>query len=576
MLLAALLLLLSIPVLLDSWFVLTGRREKPLRMALMPLLLHGLLLALLLGLCGRLRRALWVLVPAAALAPFEFFYLLQYRLPSGPHVYGVIADTDGAEASSWLGPWVVPLVVGLVLLLAALAWTARQIHRADMYWRGRSRLLLTGGSMMLMLLFAVLDMASDRVDTAIRPALPNSYLQHSLSTFNPGLVPDLQRSFPWGLPMRWQHFREHQQALAAHREAAARHDFGVRWRSGQESSQRQLVVLVIGETGRPDRWHLFGAARATTPRLSARAGIVKFNDAVSGASATREAVPLMLTRRPPEQMLSPPSEASVVSAFKQAGFKTYWLSTQGAAGAHETPISVLAREADEQHFVNGVDYRGAGALDGDLLPLLQKILAKGEDKQFIVLHTLGSHMNYAHRYPLSFELFKPALSHQDNPDIWRPVQVEEMRNAYDNSVLYTDHVLDAAIELLARTGGHASLMYAADHGEALHDGNCKRAGHGFAAAVNYRVPMFLWLSERWQRDRPGSKELLERRRHEPVSAMAVFPTLTGLAGFDIAAPHAHTDLGLATGSGARRLVTHFGDFDKDLAGKQCDSQPLVP
>lgn len=571
-LLGALLLILSAPVLLDTGLAWTDSGSEPLRYRLLPLLLHGLLLCVLVSAFIRIRLVPWLLAPLAALAPLEFFYLLQFRLPSGPHVYGVIADTDWQEACSWLGPWLWPSTVALLLLLLLLAWAAYQIERGDLRWHPRPRRLVLGGAGALLLLLFGIEWATVEVEAKV-PVASNQYLQHSLAASELSLQTQFERSFPWGLPLRWQRFREHQQALAAHREAAARHDFHVRWRLDADAHQRQVLVLVIGETGRPDRWQLFGAKRETTPKLAARAGIVTFEDVASGASATREAVPLMLTRRPPERMLAPPSEASVVTAFKQAGFKTYWLSTQGAAGAHETPISVLAREADEQHFVNAVDYRGAGALDGELLPLLRKVLDKGEDRQLIVLHTLGSHLQYAHRYPPAFERFRPALSARDKPDIWRPLQVEEMRNTYDNSVLYTDEVLDGVIAMLAqRDDTRTSLLYAADHGEALYDGDCKRAGHGFAAAVNYRVPMFVWLSDRWQHDRPEGRRLLERRRQEPISALSVFPTLTGLAGFDIAAPHAHTDLGLPERSTAARLVTHFGDFDKDLVGKQCDSR----
>lgn len=572
LLFALLLLTLSAPVLLDAGLAVMDTGDEPLRYRLMPLLLHVLLLCVLVGAFVRIRLVLWLLVPLTALAPVEFFYLLQFRLPSGPHVFGVIADTDWQEASSWFGPWLWPVAVALLAMGLLLVCLAREIQRGDLRWRPRSRRLVLGGAGLLLMLLGGIEWATVEAEAKV-PLESNRYLQHSLAASRQSLQTQFERSFPWGLPLRWQRFREHQQALAAHREAAARHDFHVRWRLDADAHQRQVLVLVIGETGRPDRWQLFGAKRETTPKLAARAGIVTFEDVASGASATREAVPLMLTRRPPERMLAPPSEASVVTAFKQAGFKTYWLSTQGVAGTHETPISVLAREADEQHFVNAVDYRGAGALDGELLPLLRKVLDKGDDRQFIVLHTLGSHLHYAHRYPSAYERFKPALSARDKPDIWHPLQVEEMRNTYDNSVLYTDEVIDGVISMLAqRSDIRTSLLYAADHGEALYDGDCKRAGHGFAAAVNYRVPMFVWLSDRWQQDRPEGRRLLERRHREPISALAVFPTLTGLAGFDISAPHAHTDLGLPERSTAARLVTHFGDFDKDLVGKQCDSR----
>ena len=38
--------------------------------------------------------------------------------------------------------------------------------------------------------------------------------------------------------------------------------------------------------------------------------------------------------------------------------------------------------------------------DDELLKLVEEELAKGATKQFIVLHTYGSHFNYRERYPV--------------------------------------------------------------------------------------------------------------------------------------------------------------------------------
>lgn len=525
------------------------------------------------ALAGSVRRALWLLVPVALLSPLESFYAWHFGLPSGAHVYGVIADTDRAEALSWFGPWLWPALAALLLIWAAVAWAARRCWRVDWRWRHRSRVWVVAGGTLLVAGQAWLTVLNDGLNQRLDADEQYKYVQHKLTATQTGPRAQFEAVFPWGLPLRWLRFHEHGWRLAEHHLRVARHDFGVRWRPGLATGERQVHVLVIGETGRPDRWGLFGAARPTTPRLSARTDLLPFTDAVSAAAATRESVSLMLTRRPPADMLAPTDEPSLITAFRQAGFRTYWLSTQGTAGSHETPISVLAHEADETHFINPADYRGASVYDGELLPLLQRVLAKNEPRQLIVLHTLGSHLHYAHRYPPAFERFKPALAPSEKPDIWRPGQVELLRNAYDNSVLYTDEVLASALAQLERQAPLATLTYLADHGDVLFDGNCGRGGHGFAAAVNYRVPMFMWLSPRWRAQRPDALAHLQAQRTRPISALALFPTLTGLAGFDIAAPHAHADLGAAARPAAPRMVTHFGDFDRVVAGRMCDSQP---
>jgi glucan phosphoethanolaminetransferase (alkaline phosphatase superfamily) len=534
--------------------------------------LYLTLLLACLALCGRLRWALLLLVPAALLAPFEFFYIQQFRLPTGAHVYGVIADTDRVEALSWLGPWLVPMLLALAAWSGAVAASATSWWRADWRWRHRSRWWVLMAFAALLGGAASIEWSLAAAERGRPEAAPNRYLQHALSLPDDGILAQLEATYPWGLAQRLARFAEHQQALKAHRQMIAGFDFGVRWDHEPPAAQRRVHVMVIGETGRPDRWGLFGAGRDTTPRLSARSPqLLVFEDAVSAASATRESVPLMLTRRPVEAMLAPTGEPSVVSAFKQAGFRTYWLSTQGTSGAHETPMSVLAAEADERHFINPADYRGTGALDGDLLPLLSDILDRAEPKVLIVLHTLGSHLHYSHRHPPDFARFQPALPAEVKPDIWHPAGAQELRNAYDNSVLYTDHVLDRAIEMLDRSAAAATLLYAADHGETLFDGGCARAGHGFAAAVNYRVPMFVWASASWRAQRPDTWASLQQRRRQPVSTLAVFPTLTGLAGFSVAQSSAHQDLGRSDWTASARQLTHFGNFDRNVDRRSCDA-----
>lgn len=552
-----------------SWWHATS--QQSLGELVTPLGIHFTLLATLAAIAGRVRRLLVLLLPVALFAPAETFYLLWFGQPSDAHLYGVIADTNFEEVTSWLGPWLLLVVAAGLVWIGLLAWMARCWWYVDWHWAHRSRTWVLTASALLTVLLLIMHQAVSPAVARLVEGEDDPYLEHSVNKARVGVIGVTEAIYPWGVPLRWANYREHQQALAQHAQLNANFDFGVSWRAGSPP-RRQIQILVIGETGRPDRWRVFGAKRDTTPRLASRAGLITFPDAVSAAAATREAVPLMLTRRPPSDLLAPPREPSLVAAFRQAGYRTYWLSTQGAAGRHETPVSVLAGEADERHFINAVDYRQAGALDGELLPLLQKILDRNEPRQLIVLHTLGSHLSYAHRYPRDFERFQPALQPSDVPDIWSSALLDKLINAYDNSVLYTDHVLDEAIAQLDRRGAAATLLYAADHGETLYDGSCRRGGHGFGAETNYRIPMVIWTSAAWQAARPEAQAALKAHALSPVSSLSIFATMTGLAGFDTTRPNGHTDLSSSAWRPSKRLITHFGDFDADLKGKSCSSR----
>lgn len=542
--------------------------------AMLPAYLSAALWAGAAALAGRVRRWLWLLLLAAWLGPWEAFYIANFRLNSGPHLYGVIADTHWDEASSWLGPWAAPAALAILAQLLLIGCLGRRLWRADWRWQHRSRWWVLTGAVTLTALFGAGEALVAHAMASHETPRQNPYLQHSLSGPAEGVRAQIESLFPWGLPLRVARFAEHREALNSHMSIARSFDFKPRWRSPPDA-ERIVHILVIGETARADRWSLFGAKRTTTPHLLARhdrGELAAFGDAASPAAATRESVPLMLTRRPPGAALQHTAEPSLVTAFRQAGFRTYWLSTQGAAGRHETPISVLAREAHEQRFINTADYSAHGAQDGELLPLLAGVLARPEPKQLIVLHTLGSHLHYAHRYPPAFAKFQPALSADDKPDIWRREQVEPLRNAYDNSVLYTDHVLGQAIDLVAKSGAIASLTYAADHGESLFDGNCAKGGHGFAAAVNYHVPFFVWTSQAWRaRHAPEWQRLLDRQQ-QPVSTLAVFATVLDLAGLDIIQPSGYASISAIHWKPGARPVTHFGDYDKDIRTKGCDAK----
>ena len=51
---------------------------------------------------------------------------------------------------------------------------------------------------------------------------------------------------------------------------------------------------------------------------------------------------------------------------------------------------------------------------------------------------LGSHFNYRNRYPDRFDVFQPSLSNEESANPYEVAKKQQIRNAYDNSILYTD------------------------------------------------------------------------------------------------------------------------------------------
>ena len=115
----------------------------------------------------------------------------------------------------------------------------------------------------------------------------------------------------------------------------------------------ETVVLVLGESSRFDRWSLNGYARDTNPLLAKEANLVTLPDVITAVSATRLSVPVIISRKPAMQSLKDGfAEKSFLTAYKEAGFKTFWLSNQISFGKFDTPVSVFAKEADVIQFLN--------------------------------------------------------------------------------------------------------------------------------------------------------------------------------------------------------------------------------
>ena len=175
---------------------------------------------------------------------------------------------------------------------------------------------------------------------------------------------------------------------------------------------------------------------------------------------------------------------------------------------------------------------GGQCFDEGLLHGLERRLADAQASQLLVLHQLGNHgPSYFRRYPAPFARFVPACNHDDLSQCTR----QEIVNAYDNALLYTDHVLAQLITQLAAHSEHVDsvLLYVSDHGESLGEGGLFLHGMPYAIApdVQTQVPMLMWLS-------PGAPiglgldtACLRKQAQTALSHDNLFHTLLGL--FDV-------------------------------------------
>lgn len=290
-------------------------------------------------------------------------------------------------------------------------------------------------------------------------------------------------------------------------------------------SLREVYVLVIGETARACNFSLYGYGRETTPLLEHTNGLVAFTDVLTQSNTTHKSVPMLMSAARAEDYDRIYREKGIITAFKEAGFHTVFISNQLP---NHSFIDFFGEEADEWVFIKE-KYADKGIVyDRDMLPIVKDVLAKGRRKEFIVLHTYGSHFNYRERYKPQLAVFMP-----DNASEAKSSNRVSLINAYDNSICSTDRFLHGLIDLLDRSGAATAMLYTSDHGENIFDDSRQLFLHASPVPSFYElhVPFIIWTSDSYRRAfAPVTDALKANRRKSVASSASAFHTMLGLAG----------------------------------------------
>lgn len=325
------------------------------------------------------------------------------------------------------------------------------------------------------------------------------------------------------------------------------------------ADNREIYVLVVGEASRANNWSLWGYERETNPLLTRTQGLVLYKDAITQANATHKSVPLILSAANADNFDVIYRQKSIIEAFKEAGFTTIFLSNQTP---NRTFTDYFAAEAD---FHKNIRPASSGGIltennyDTHMLPLLQHYIDSLSGNLFVVLHTYGSHFNYFERYPREFAYFQP--------DEATEVEVknrQQLINAYDNSIRYTDYFLNNLIQILDSTGSTSALYYSPDHGEDLLDDSRKRFLHASPHPTYYQlhIPLFLWFSEQYQKEFPEQYAATVANSSKSVSTRIAFHSMLDIA--SIRTPWADTTFSVANPAFVERERTYLTDHDQPI------------
>ena len=334
----------------------------------------------------------------------------------------------------------------------------------------------------------------------------------------------------------------------------ASEDYTFNATSAPTDSIPPVFVLVIGETSRADNWQLNGYDRPTNPCLSRRDGIVSFSRALSESNTTHKSVPLLMSALDCEDFAdSIFCVRGIIDTFAEAGYSTVWLSNQRR---NNSLIDFFGSRARSHRFLTDDSNRH---FDMELVTHLKSAIDSTCSRPvFAVLHTYGSHFNYKERYPAEYAYFLPEPSAEAEA-----ANRDGLINAYDNTILYTDAVLDSIMNTLEATGRPAALLYLADHGEDIFDDNRHRFLHASPTPTYWQihVPMVLWINCAMRQTRHGLYETaLANSNRNVSSSRSAFHTLVALAGVNT--PQLKPDASLVSKSYREPRRVYLNDYNE--------------
>lgn len=288
------------------------------------------------------------------------------------------------------------------------------------------------------------------------------------------------------------------------------------------SGKPRLVILVVGESDRAHNFSLNGYNRPTNPLLAARPDVYSFNQFYSCGTETTVSVPCMFSafKRTDFSYEKGRYTENVLDILQKSKVQVIWRDNDG--GCKNVCDRVLVDDlnnATTQPFCNSFECH-----DEILLHQLENYIQNNPGDKIIVLHKKGNHgPAYYKRYPTRFEKFTPTCKSNELQDC----SDQDIVNAYDNIVVYTDYFLDKLIKQLEQnTDYQTAMIYVSDHGESLGENGIylHAMPYWIAPKEQIHIPFIVWASKDFDLDR----QRLLNITANPYSHDNLFHTLLGL------------------------------------------------
>lgn len=326
-----------------------------------------------------------------------------------------------------------------------------------------------------------------------------------------------------------------------------------KWGAKSKSDEQQTVVLFLGETNRGDYLHFNGYSKNTTPKLD-KEDILSIKNTISQGAYTLTSTPMILTRKNVDDTQPIYPEKSIISAYKEAGFKTWYVSYLSQSHIGDNAINLIVNEADN-YIVSDVNTN-----------TLNKILSDPAKKKLIVYKTIGSHYLYQDRYPIEYDILKPSFKSTEykTPTL---ADKDTLENTYANSETYSvDHNISEFITALKTTPGESYLAFISDHGTSIYDDG--KSLYGGNTKGNYNIAHFYWFNDMYKNKNKNKITTLTKNKDKKITAECFLDTNLNLSDIetDIVKGCSLIDDDFKE---KKRYVRNNGifDYDNDILGK---------
>ncbi|MEO7242852.1 MAG: sulfatase-like hydrolase/transferase [Variovorax sp.] len=456
----------------------------------------------------------WLWVALLLVAGLVQHYMLAYSVVMDPTMLANTVQTDWQETRDLLG-WRLAFMMLVVTLPAALPMA--RIRLARFTWWGQ----LWRNALLFLVALVLAGVALLTSSRELAPLMRNNpqlrYMMNPVSSVYSMALVKLRPLFT--RPRRLI-------AITAGSTLGA---------SYAAQIKPPLLLLVVGETARADHFALNGYGRDTTPEL-ARRRVLSWRNVRSCGTNTLASVPCMFSPLGKQAFESRDDDyENLLDVAQAAGLAVLWIENQagGCKGVCARVPTQLAWDGLTPALKSEL-CEGDECLDDVLLQNLdQRLAALPAERRargvLLVMHQMGSHgPAYYKRSPPAAKVFRPECG----TNVLADCTQDQLINAYDNSIVYTDRFLGLAIDWLKdrSTDFDTGLLYLSDHGESLGEFGLFLHGlpYSMAPDVQKHVPMVAWFLGGIAERRRLSLECLGRTLDAPLTHDNLYHEVLGL------------------------------------------------